>query len=513
MRNLAFFQTFVLVCMMCLWVSCGDDNEALVPEVEKEEEAVVTCSVENIAFDSNDGNYALSFSTNKSWAIKVLGNVTWCKVNSLSGSAGTHSVNVSVEKNNTYVERDVTLAILCEDKSHTIVVTQEQQDVFILSQEENSPIEVDSNGGKIEIAVKTNVDYEIEIVNDAAQWIKEVTSRSLSSYSHVFSIESNENISTRRGVINFKTLEHNYAVKIEQKGTQDAPVLVVNKKEYVVSALGETITVEVQSNVDFEQSISNVDWINLAEDNRGLLKHTLKYVVLPNDTYDERSAEIVVYDEKSNLKETIRIIQAQKDALFLMKNEVEISQEGGEFSIELNANVEYRIEVPQNAQSWLNIVNSRSLNVYTHKFIAAANNAYEDRSAKIVFKDLNGKFSDVLEVKQKQKDLLLVSRKHYELSAKKDTFEVEVEANIGFEVQINVDWIKLIKQATGSNRKQTLYFEVEDNLKQQDRKGQIVIANKEKAMEETIEVLQKKKDQGASEEKNPDGNVDDMIWG
>ena len=32
-------------------------------------------------------------------------------------------------------------------------------------------------------------------------------------------------------------------------------------------------------------------------------------------------------------------------------------------------------------------------------------------------------------------------------------------------------------------------------------------------MEETIEVLQKKKDQGASEEKNPDGNVDDMIWG
>ena len=371
--------------MMCLWVSCGDDNEALVPEVEKEEEAVVTCSVENIAFDSNDGNYALSFSTNKSWAIKVLGNVTWCKVNSLSGSAGTHSVNVSVEKNNTYVERDVTLAILCEDKSHTIVVTQEQQDVFILSQEENSPIEVDSNGGKIEIAVKTNVDYEIEIVNDAAQWIKEVTSRSLSSYSHVFSIESNENISTRRGVINFKTLEHNYAVKIEQKGTQDAPVLVVNKKEYVVSALGETITVEVQSNVDFEQSISNVDWINLAEDNRGLLKHTLKYVVLPNDTYDERSAEIVVYDEKSNLKETIRIIQAQKDALFLMKNEVEISQEGGEFSIELNANVEYRIEVPQNAQSWLNIVNSRSLNVYTHKFIAAANNAYEDRSAKIVF--------------------------------------------------------------------------------------------------------------------------------
>ena len=90
---------------------------------------------------------------------------------------------------------------------------------------------------------------------------------------------------------------------------------------------------------------------------------------------------------------------------------------------------------------------------------------------------------------------------------------MEIEANIGFEIQINVDWIKLIKQATTSTRKQTLYFEVEDNLKQQDRKGQIVIVNKEKAMKETIEVLQKKKDQGTSEEKNPDGNVDDMIWG
>lgn len=512
MKRMEMFKFIALVSMMFVIGSCSDDD-APVQNIVQEEETVITCSVEKIDFDSDSGNETFSFSTNKAWTIKVLGNVTWCKVNASSGNEGTHQVNVSVEKNNTYVERNVTLSISCDDKSYLIIVTQKQQDVLLLSQEENVPVEVDSNGGKVEIAVKTNVDYEMEIVGSATQWIKELVSKSMASYSHVFSIEPNENKSARNGTIRFKTSEQTYSVKISQKGSSDTPVLIVEQKEYSVSALGETIEVEVESNVDFEQSISNVDWINLVEDNRGVLKHTLKYVVLLNDTYDERSVEIVVYDKKSNLKETIRIIQAQKDAMFLMKNEVEVSQEGGEFSIEVNANVEYKIEVPQNAQLWLNIVNSRSLNVYTHKFIVAANNTYEDRSAKIVFRDLNGKFSEVLKVKQKQKDLLLVSRKHYELNAKKDTIEVEIEANIGFEIQINVDWIKLIKQATTSTRKQTLYFEVEDNLKQQDRKGQIVIVNKEKAMKETIEVLQKKKDQGTSEEKNPDGNVDDMIWG
>ena len=415
------FKFIALVCMMFIIGSCSDDD-APVQNIVQEEETVITCSVEKIDFDSDSGNETFSFSTNKAWTIKVLGNVTWCKVNASSGNEGTHQVNVSVEKNDTYVERNVTLSISCDDKSYLIIVTQKQQDVLLLSQEENVPIEVDSNGGKVEIAVKTNVDYEMEIVGSATQWIKELVSKSMASYSHVFSIEPNENKSARNGTIRFKTSEQTYSVKISQKGSSDTPVLIVEQKEYSVSALGETIEVEVESNVDFGVDMDDVDWIKMAEDGRGLSKHTLKYVILPNETYEERIAEIVVFDKNSNLKETIRIVQAQKD-------------------------------------------------------------------------------------------LLQVLKKNYEFGATKGTIEVEVDSNIDFEIKINVDWITFVKQTTLSDKKKLLYFEVEENLLQQDRKGKIVITNKEKAMEQIVDILQRKKNQISTEDKNPDGNIDDMIWG
>lgn len=421
MNAMIFFEllkVFVVVLVGCFY-SCGDDNEIPAPNEELKEETIITCSVNNIVFDSDCSVETISFSANEDWTIKVLGNVTWCEVSPSFGNAGTHSVNVSVDENNTNIERDVTLAILCDDISYTIIVSQKQQNAFILSSEK---IEVASNGGQIEIGVKTNVDYEIEIADDATQWIEEVTARSMSSYLHVFSIEANENLALRRGKIQFKTSEKTYLVEIFQEGGADEPVLILDRKECIVGASGETIAIEVKSNVDFGVKMPDVDWIRIKEDARSFSNHTLKYIVLPNETYNDREAEIVVYDRNSDLEETFRLVQ-------------------------------------------------------------------------------------------KQRDLLRISKKHYELNSKKDTIEVEVETNIDFEIGINMDWITLIKQVEISVRKQILFFEIDENLMTEDRKGKILIVNKEKEMEQVVEILQKMETQSSSDDKEPDGNIDNMLWG
>ena len=120
---------------------------------------------------------------------------------------------------------------------------------------------------------------------------------------------------------------------------------------------------------------------------------------------------------------------------------------------------------------------------------------------------------ETVRIVQKQKDLLQVLKKNYEIGAKKEMIEVEIDSNIDFEIQINADWIKFVKKTALSDRKSLIYFEIEENLLQQDRKGNIVIANKEKALEQIIDVLQRKKNQVVTEDKEPDGNIDDMIWG
>lgn len=511
MKFFDLFKMFIPICLICCCVSCNGDNEISNQEEEQEESAIVSCSVGNILFDSDGGMQTLSFSTNKDWSLKVLGNITWCTISSLSGSAGVHSINVFVERNVTNIERNATLVILCGDITHAIEVTQKQQNAFILNLGEDKTIEIDSNGGTVGIEVKTNVDYEIEIIGDATQWIKEVKSRSMASFSHIFSISPNEKSESRNGTIQFKTSDEIYSVKVVQGGIVDTPVLILEIKRYVVSDLGETITVEVNSNVDFGVKMPDVDWIQTVGNARSLSSCTLKFIVIPNDTYNERSAEIVVYDKNSELKDTLQIVQKQKDILILTEDEIKLAQEGGEFTVEINTNVEYRIEIPQDAKSWVNVVDSRTLVAYSHRFVVAANDTYRNRVTEIAFKDLNGKLTEILTINQEQNDLLLVQKKYYEINAKKDTIEIEVDANINFDIQINVDWITLIKQTKVTDRKHILSFEIGDNLMHENRSGQIIIVNKEKGLSQTIDILQRMK--GQESDQRPEGSVDDMNWG
>lgn len=511
MKFFDLFKVFIPICLICCCVSCKDDNEISNQEGEQEENAVVSCPVDNILFDADGGMQTLSFSTNKDWSIKVLGNITWCAISSSFGSTGTHSINVSVERNVANIERNATLVILCGDITYAIEVTQKQQNAFILNLGEDKTIEIDSNGGTVGIEVKTNVDYEIEIIGDATQWIKEMKSRSMASFSHIFSISSNEKPNSRNGIIQFKTSDEIYSVKVVQGGTADTPVLILDTKKYVVSDSGETIIVEVQSNVDFGVKMPDVDWIQIVENARSLSSRTLKFIVIPNDTYNERSAEIVVYDKNSELKDTLQVVQKQKDILILTEDEVELEQVGSEFTVGVNTNVEYSIEIPQDAKKWVNFVNSRTLVAYSHRFVVAANDTYIDRVTEITFKDLNGKLTKTLTVKQEQNDLLLVQKKYYDINAKKDTVEIEVEANINFDVQINVDWITLIKQTKVADRKHVLSFEVGDNLMQQNRSGQIIIINEEKGLSQTIDLLQRM--EGQESDQKPEGSVGDMNWG
>jgi len=504
-----FFRIFVAACLMIGFVACTDDNEEPVLNVDQEEEATLECSFDKVIFDANGGKEAFSFTASKDWEIKLLGNITWCTVSSSKGSAGTQSVDISVVENETSIERNATLMIVSGDKSHFIFVTQKQRDAFILS---NERVEIESTGGQIEIGVKTNVDYEMHIVGDAARWIKEKKSRALVSYSHVFSIDANENMNSRNGEIRFETSENVYIVKVYQEGLASNPLLVLSQKEYVVGASGETIIVEVKSNVDFGVKMPEVDWIKAITDSRSLSTHTLRYIVESNETFDERIAEIVFYDKNSILRDTVSIVQLQKDGFFLMKDEIEVEQEGGKFVVDINANVKYNIEIPSDAKDWLDIVESRSLSNYSHEVIVAANITYSERVAEVAFTDQNGSVYDVLVIKQKQKDLLQVSKKRYDLSAKKNTIAVEVEANVDFSIQIGVDWMTLIEKKIVSSTKQNLYFAVDDNLTMQDRNGQIVIFNKEKEMQQIIDVFQKKEEQESSGDKEPEGSVGDMNW-
>jgi hypothetical protein len=124
-------------------------------------------------------------------------------------------------------------------------VSQKQKNALTLT---SSKFELTPKGGEVVIEVKANINFSYTIDEAAKSWITHSETRALKTSSLVFHIAENENVAKRIGQIYIKGDNFNETVSIYQEGV--APSIVLSKNEYVVSSDGETIAVDVVSNVD-----------------------------------------------------------------------------------------------------------------------------------------------------------------------------------------------------------------------------------------------------------------------
>lgn len=80
----------------------------------------------------------------------------------------------------------------------------------------------------------------------------------------------------------------------------------------------------------------------------------------------------------------------------------------------------------------------------------AANEGTDERSASVFLEC--GDNRETIVVSQKQKNALIVSQQSYQLPAGESEVEVEVEANVAFEVQVSDTWIEPISTRSLENR-------------------------------------------------------------
>lgn len=130
----------------------------------------------------------------------------------------------------------------------TIIVTQKQKDAILLT---SNKFEVDKAGGKINVEVKSNINYTVEIAETDKNWIKKSSTdtRALSTNTLTFEISPSEEYDKREGEIYVKSGEMIETVHVYQTG---GGTILLTKNEYPVSDKGETIAVELKSNCEFE---------------------------------------------------------------------------------------------------------------------------------------------------------------------------------------------------------------------------------------------------------------------
>ena len=379
-------MVLLAACLNVGLIACSDENK----DAPEPEDAFINESGSNnyftngMNFTSVASELTFAFDTNMDWSISVANTANgtpWCYASTASGGAGHYEVVVKVDENTSYDDRNVTLTIQAGMAKKTIIVTQKQKDAILLT---SNKFEVDKSGGKINVEVKSNINYTVEIAETAKNWIKKPSTdtRALSTNTLTFEISPSEEYDKREGEIYVKSGEMIETVHVYQTG---GGTILLTKNEYPVSDKGETITVELKSNCEFEVKMPNVDWIKDAPATKAMSSHTLYYVISPNETYDSREAKIIYYDKNNmNVADTLVVIQAQKDALILSQKEYEVGASGGDLEIKLSTNIQYTLSISQEDATWIQQVTTRSLVDETLHFRIAENESLDKRTGSIV---------------------------------------------------------------------------------------------------------------------------------
>ena len=313
---------FVLTAMMIC--SCSKSETEDTPNPNPESSVTgMWLTPDALTFESTGGsetvwlnlNYS-GTSTNAQW--KLTGGESWCTASKTSGG-DNEQITFEVTENNDPDERNATFTFTCGSVSTKLVVTQKQKDALTVT---SSKIEMDSNGGIAIVEVKANIDYEYEIGKDCKDWVTLKETRALQTTMLSFDVAQNTDFEKREGTITVFSDGLSETITIYQAGEE--PTIVLTQNKYDVSGDGETIKVEINSNVDFQVTIpSDVDWIKETW-TRAISTHTKYFKIATNSPNQSRSAEILFTNTEYSLSE--KIIINQKAASYVT---VHVVQKGG----------------------------------------------------------------------------------------------------------------------------------------------------------------------------------------
>ena len=390
--------------MVCVFASCSDGgsdnpvNPTPKPEEVKTEITIDSGIISNgLSFASSQGEQSISFSVNADWTLSVASTTsgtTWCKASATNGGKGSANVKFTIDENTSYDDRSVSVTIKAGTVSKTFTITQKGADAMLVT---TTKYEVAQEGGKIEVEVKANVDYQFAISETATAWITEAKSKSrgLTTYKHTFEIANNEDVEKREGEITFKSGDKVETVKVYQAG---GALILLSQNEYTVSDAGDTISVDIKSNVEYGVQMPDVDWITDEASSRGMSSHTLMYVITANESYDNRSAEIIFYDKNSELKDTLKVVQVQKDAIVISQKIYDVKAEGDTIEVKLSANVDFEVTMPE--VDWISRTESRALTEKSIYLKVEKNTNEESRNVKILFVNKESQISDSITINQ-----------------------------------------------------------------------------------------------------------------
>ena len=118
------YYNFLLMALFSLFVlgACSSGGDDIPEPAPKPDPDKVTLNTSSITAEAENGSATLTLTANKAWTASS--NQAWCKIDKTSGTAGTVTLNLTLEANPEEKERTATITVKAGTATATATVKQ-----------------------------------------------------------------------------------------------------------------------------------------------------------------------------------------------------------------------------------------------------------------------------------------------------------------------------------------------------------------------------------------------------
>ena len=466
----------------------------------------VTQAAENETFTINgNGEYEVSaaggevkvkVTTNLEYTVEIPAEAkAWLSVAD-TRAVREETLTFTVAENETLDERSATVELKGADGKvlQSIVFKQKGEErVFDTDGEGNYVVE--AVGGEVEVKVTTNLEYTVEIPAEAKAWLSVADTRAVREETLIFTVAKNETFDERSATVELKGADGKVlqSIVFKQKG-EERVFDTDGEGNYVVEAAGGEVKVKVTTNLEYTVEIpaEAKAWLSVADTRAIIREETLTFTVAKNETFDERSATVELKGADGKVLQSIVFKQKEYGGAIEVDEEYVVDAEGGELEVKLSTDIDFTTSIPEEAKSWISIVETRSMRSESVIFNIAINDDVKERSATINLQNAKGNDVASFVIRQKGGDALLELQNQYSISNMGGNFEVAVTTNLEYEVEISADatsWLSYVE--TRARRTDKLIFNATPNEGEAERSGIIKLIGEDNEELQVITVTQR----------------------
>ena len=256
-----------------------------------------------------------------------------------------NTTSFTIAENTAREERTATVTFKYENISKSITIVQKETDV--LENGGDDTYTVPAEGGDIDILIRSNVDY---IVECPAEWINEITTKTVRENHHLFKVEANTVAEERTAKITVSFGEVSIEVTVRQEAyvpPAEDPYLTLSYYTLNASAEAGEYTVDVTANYDYSVA-ADAAWVH-ANKGEGICRFSLE----ANSDAEARVAHLTFTSE--GLEKTVTITQAGfavDPYLTVSPTEATVPAAGGSVEVNVGANYAFTVECEE---AWISI--------------------------------------------------------------------------------------------------------------------------------------------------------------